>query len=180
MVFTLLHYAQAYLMYKASRGRLSYPGLLIGCFLPDLEIPVLIILGYPLSYARLVLHSIIGSLMFSWIIAYFILPIHRSVIRKLVGIKPSIEVSKYLVSVEISSLVHVLVDSLHHGYNPLLWPLTSSNITTLILFNNYELASTIMHILFLIMTITSLSLAIRLCGLRSLRLLIMRAIYAPK
>ena len=38
MVFTLLHYVHAYIIYKVLKKRLDLTGLIIGSFLPDLEI----------------------------------------------------------------------------------------------------------------------------------------------
>ncbi len=153
MVFTPLHYPQAYLLYKCCRERLSYPGLLIGSFLPDLEVPVLVMLGYEIDYARLVLHSIIGSILFSWIIGLALLPIYRFILRMLLGQNIEIDIMKYILSVELGSIIHVLIDAMHHKYNPLLWPIMNQNIAILIPFGAQEETHIILHIVFLILTI---------------------------
>ncbi len=153
MVFTILHFPQAYLLYKAFKNKLSYPGLLIGSFLPDIEVPILMILGYEVDYARLVLHSIIGAFLFSWIIGLIMLPFYKLILRIFNVGNISIRVSTYALSIELGALIHVLIDSMHHKYNPLLWPITSENITILIPFGKQEEMHLLLHIVFLSLTI---------------------------
>lgn len=152
MVFTLLHFPQAYITYKILSNKTSYPGLLIGSLLPDLEIPILYLITHNIYYSRLILHSFIGAITFSWIIGLLILPTYKSVLKKLTKTRIEIEIKPYTCSIIIGSILHVLLDGMHHIYNPLLWPITSKNITTLIIFEQ-ELMQTSLHIIFLILTI---------------------------
>ena len=154
MVLTPLHYPQAYFFYKLGEKKLSFPGLLIGSFLPDIEIPVLILLGCNYPYCRLVLHSFLGSLMFSWIIGLAVLPLYKFLLKSFLKYRREIKVDMlaYIVSVEISSLTHVFVDGMHHSYNPLLWPFTSESINVLIPFGNRFATHIILHIIFFALT----------------------------
>ncbi len=149
MVFTLLHYVHAYIIYKFFRKNFDFNGLIIGSFLPDLEIPVLILLGFRYPVDRLILHSFLGCLMLSWVIGFLVYPIYSKVLRSILSVKlGKNSMFKYALSVEVSALIHILIDSLHHEYNPLLWPITVENIDKFILFNNWLYASIFMHILF--------------------------------
>jgi len=149
MVFTLLHYAHAYIIYKVFRKNFDFNGLIIGSFLPDLEIPVLILLGFQHPFDRLILHSFLGCLMLSWVIGFLIYPVYSEVLRRILNVKlGKISMFKYALSVEVSALIHVLIDSMLHEYNPLLWPITVENIDKFILFGNWSYASIFMHILF--------------------------------
>ncbi|MCD6487751.1 MAG: metal-dependent hydrolase [Desulfurococcales archaeon] len=177
MVFTPLHYPQAYLLYRFSKG-FSYPGLLIGSFLPDLEIPVLFLLGYQYPYTRLVLHSFLGALAFSWILGLALLPLYKVLIHRILGIKPLINTVKYLVSVTVGALLHVLVDGFHHIYNPLLWPLTSSNIDVLV-FTSQPIAHIVMHIIFLVLTILSLAMILVETKVWGIKDLLTKILYDP-
>mgnify|MGYP000232781809 CR=1 FL=1 len=176
MVFTPLHYPQAYLLYKINRNKLSYSGLLIGSFLPDLEVPILVLLGYEIYRARLILHCIIGVILFSWAIGLMILPIYRIIVKKLIGRNISVKYLNYIASVELSSLIHVIIDAMHHKYNPLLWPITVNNITTLIPFGKQEAMHIILHASFLILTTMCIYDMLK-HNSRNLRNLIIKIIY---
>ncbi len=179
MVFTPLHYPQAYLLYKYYREKLSFPGLLIGSFLPDLEVPVLVLLGYEIDYARLVLHSIMGSILFSWIIGLALLPIYGFIPRMLLDQNIEIDVRKYILSVELGSIIHVLIDAMHHKYNPLLWPITSENITFLIPFGKQEEMHLLLHVIFLILTAICIADILRHCSTLNFKSVLTKILYDP-
>ena len=150
MVLTPLHYVHAYVVHKISRRKLSLPGLIVGCAIPDIENPILYSIGFKPPYNRLILHSLIGSLLFSWIIGLAILPLYRLFIERFLKRKFTHKYSifNYVFSVFISAEIHLIIDAFHHQYNPLLWPITHENINSLILFNNWILASIIMQTIF--------------------------------
>ncbi len=149
MVATPLHYPVAYILNRAGRGRLSLTGLVVGSFLPDIEVPVLLLIGFEYPHDRLVLHSIVGCLLFSWIIAAIALPFYGLFVEKLLNVKFEEKLTlNFLVSAEIGALFHVFVDLFHHAYNPLLWPFSSESVDTLVLFGNWRLASIVMHVIF--------------------------------
>ncbi len=150
MVSTPLHYVHAYTVYRASKKKLRLSYLVIGCIVPDIEIPILYLLGYPYPFDRLVLHSLIGSILFSWAVGLVLLPLYWRILR-LLGLKFSHQINfgDYVAGVIISSEIHVIIDSAHHPYNPSLWPVTSQSIDNLILFGDWLQASNLMQILFL-------------------------------
>jgi len=155
MVFTLLHYVHAYIIYKVLKKRLDLTGLIIGSFLPDLEIPVIILLGFHYPFDRLILHSFLGCLMLSWLIGFLAYPVYSKVVRRILNVKlGKISTFKYALSVEVSALIHVLIDSMHHEYNPLLWPITAENVDEFVLFGNWLKASIFMHTLFTLFMLT--------------------------
>ncbi|HUW48109.1 MAG TPA: hypothetical protein VMW36_05130, partial [Patescibacteria group bacterium] len=49
----------------------------------------------------------------------------------------------------LGSLSHVLIDSLHHEYNPLLFPFTCESCNALVFMNDWVLASMIIPLSFL-------------------------------
>ncbi len=131
MPFTPLHYPVAYLIHRASRRRLSLPALTVGCFTPDLEIPVLLYLTGSRAHDRLVLHSIIGSSTIGVLLSLSILMLVSPVILRLSGVEGSWRRTSWLnvaVSCLIGNLSHVFLDVTCHTYNPLLWPITSKSV----------------------------------------------------
>jgi hypothetical protein len=58
---TPFHYPVAYIVHKLA-GNLSLPAVVVGSMVPDLEIPVMVLLLGTNLPNRLVLHSLIGSL----------------------------------------------------------------------------------------------------------------------
>ncbi len=179
MVFTLLHFPQAYLLYKVFRSKFSYPGLLIGSFLPDIEVPILVILGYEVECARLVLHSIICAILFSWILSLIVLPFYKLLLRIFNIENVGIRISNYVLSIEVGALIHVIIDSMHHKYNPLLWPITSQNISILIPFGKQEEMHLLLHIVFLSLTIVCIYDVMRQNAVLSWKNILIKIIYNP-
>jgi len=148
MVFTPLHYVQAYLLNKVFKGKLNAVGLLIGSMLPYIENPILLMLGYHIPYDRLVLHSIFGSIAFSWILGMILLQPYKAIVKLLTNVSiGNYSLPGYVFAVEVGSITHILIDSLHHEYNPLLWPFTYENVKLLAPIDPTA-ATIILHILF--------------------------------
>lgn len=179
-MFTPLHYPQVYILYRLSGRRLSYPGLLIGSVIPDLEIPFILLITHEPFRDRLILHSVVGSIAFSWIIGLCILPLYKIFLKVVAGMgarKLRIDIVRYAISTSLSALVHVIIDATHHIYNPLAWPFTSMSINYLVLFGDPDYASLIMHVLSAVLTICMVSwILIRSTSLRDF---IMRLCYDP-
>jgi hypothetical protein len=73
---------------------------------------------------RLVLHSLIGALSVDIILTVVLVKLLAHAKLEKIGISgfASAKLDKYfIISAAIGSLSHVLVDSLHHEDNPLLW-----------------------------------------------------------
>ena len=136
MPLTPLHYAVAYAVRKAGKKAgldLDMPSLAVGSFTPDLEALILIIidrLGYLPSDApyaqchRLVLHSIFGSLTVGSLITMLVVMAPEGM--EMPGLK-----DLYVASA-LGNLSHVLLDAVHHTYNPLLFPFTTANVLALV------------------------------------------------
>ena len=93
--------------------------------------------------------------MLSWLIGFLAYPVYSKVVRRILNVKlGKISMFKYALSVEVSALIHVLIDSMHHEYNPLLWPITVENVDEFVLFGNWLKASIFMHTLFTLSMLT--------------------------
>lgn len=95
----------------------------MGAMVPDLEVLVYQLLGlYP---DRLVLHSLIGALSVDIVLTVVLVKLLAHAKLEKIGISgfASAKLDNYfIISATIGSLSHVLVvDSLHHEDNPLLW-----------------------------------------------------------
>lgn len=126
---------------------------------PDLEVPVLFLLGVPES--RLVLHSLIGAVTFgaaiSLALTVWIYPALVSAVFPIdkVKVKEKCRFSLSLVfCCLIGGLSHVLLDVANHAYNPLFWPFLSLNQTPspiVPLLGGEDWASIIMHTLMVLL-----------------------------
>ena len=140
MPYTPIHLSIAYLA-RAIRPRLSLPAMLVSTMVPDLEIPFLYVLTGG-QYSRLVLHSLLGAVTLgtalSVILAVFAYSPVVSCLFKLdlKTVKDRCRFSWSVVAVCLAgSLSHVLIDSLHHKYNPVLFPLTYNSFDALVFVN---------------------------------------------
>jgi hypothetical protein len=61
----------------------------------------------------------------------------------------------------VGSLSHVLIDSLHHEYNPLLFPLTYNSFDALVFMNDWTLASVIIPMAFLSLLVLFVSIEVK-------------------
>ena len=164
MPITPLHYSLAYLMRKASKRAgvsLDMAGLAIGSFIPDAECLVFSLLAWAglldqskpyVEARRLVLHSILGSITLGALISIPIVMALYEFFRNSLGEfeKPG-PVNLYISSA-LGALSHVLLDALHHHYNPLLFPFTWNSVNVLVPLGDYWLG-----------TIIAYSIAISLC-----------------
>ena len=128
MPLTPLHYPLAYLIYRLNR-RLSLPGLVVGSMLPDIEIPVMLILFGARIPPRLVLHSLLGATTLGTLISLVAtILIYPALVSTVFSIK-EVEVkekckfsSNLFFSCLLGNLSHVLLDCTNHDYNPIFWP----------------------------------------------------------
>ena len=144
MPLTPFHYVLAYAIRKAGRrlGRdIDMAGLAMGSFAPDLECLVFIILDrlgvLYMPYHRLVLHSILGCLTLGSLAAILMaLAAYRLFAPE--GLeRPGLR--RLYTASALGNLSHVLIDAVHHYYNPLFFPFTSSNVLALVPFTHTEL-----------------------------------------
>ena len=154
MPYTPIHCSVAYLA-RRFRPQLGLPALLVSTMVPDLEIPFLFAATSG-QYSRLVLHSLVGAItlatMLSVILVVFAYPHVISYIFKIdyKTVKDKCGFSwSMVVLCFMGSLSHVLIDALHHEYNPLFFPFTYISFDALVFMNNWGLASVIIPIAFL-------------------------------
>ena len=132
---TPFHYPVAYVLYKLG-GKLSLPALVVGSMVPDLEIPVIVLLFGTTVPNHLLLHSLIGALTLGTALAMaitvLIYPTLTSAIFPVdkLKVKEKCRLSISLVfSCALGSLSHVLLDITNHTYNPIFWPFLPPNET---------------------------------------------------
>ena len=158
MPYTPIHLSIAYLARKI-RPSLSLPALIVGSMVPDLEIPfVYIITGG--QYGRLILHSFVGAAMFATLLSVALTVfVYSPVISHIFKLDSKIlrkrcRFSWSLVAVcFFGGLSHVSIDALHHQYNPLLFPFSIDSFDSLVLLNDWTLASVIIPVMFLLLLI---------------------------
>lgn len=168
MPITPLHYFLAYILHRMSKNNLNFPALVVGSIVPDLEVPIIFLVSGGVM-DRLILHSILGSitlgLLLSILISFLLYP-------RLFGfilsdcreeLKSKCSISKSLIASSlIGVLGHVLLDALHHEYNPLIYPFSIESINDFVLFGDYLLASELVSSLLIIFGLMILFREIRL------------------
>ncbi len=127
MPFTPMHYPVGYGLSKVDR-RLSFPGLIVGSVIPDVEVLVLFFF-FPNLLDHLVLHSLVGVLTLGTLIAVFVTRfLYPPIISKLFGVDRKLldDACKITPSLVLSCMLgaffHVIVDIPMHWYNPVFWP----------------------------------------------------------
>ena len=155
---TPLHYPIAYVIKKAGDRiglKLDMAGLALGSFTPDLECLFFItarILGFlpmldpPFVGDRLVLHSILGSITLGALISMaFTLALYRAFGQ---GLRRP-QLYHLYASCALGNLSHVLIDAVHHTYNPLFFPFTTESVDVLVPLGDYGLGTKLVYVLVL-------------------------------
>jgi len=110
---------------------------------PDLEVPFVYFATGGL-YSRLVLHSLLGAAvlgtLISVLLTVFAYPLVVSFVFRLnkEEIKKKCSFSSVLVlCCLVGTISHVLIDSLHHSFNPLLYPFSSESFDVFVVKNDF-------------------------------------------
>jgi membrane-bound metal-dependent hydrolase YbcI (DUF457 family) len=152
---TPFHYPLAYIIYRLGKQKLSLPALIVGSMLPDLEIPVMVLLFGFQSSNRMVLHSLLGGATVGTLIGVAItvlvyprltssiFPINKLKVKEKCKFSLGLALSCF-----IGVLSHVLLDVTNHAFNPVFWPFltiyqTPSPIVPLL--GGLDMASLIVH-----------------------------------
>ena len=158
MPITPLHWSIAYLA-KTIKPGLSLPALIVSTAVPDLETPFVYVASAG-QIDRLVLHSILGATTLATLLAVVLTVVaYPTVVSKLFSldskaVKERCRLSGSLFAVCLfGSLSHVLIDSLHHKYNPLQFPFTYNSFDALVLMNDWVLASAIVQASFSVLLV---------------------------
>jgi hypothetical protein len=128
MPITPLHYPVAWGLSKVNK-KLNFPGLIVGSFIPDIEVPILILFFDGIIPDHFILHSLIGALTIGTIIStlatIYLYPIIVSLIFRVDRAKLN-EVCKLtpllVISCMLGNIFHIFLDVPMHPYNPVLWP----------------------------------------------------------
>ncbi|UCE15678.1 MAG: DUF4184 family protein [Candidatus Bathyarchaeota archaeon] len=158
MPVTPLHYGVAYLIGKWKQS-LSLSGLIVGSVMPDTE--RLVYLFIDNFHARGFLHSLFGvatlGTVVSVLFTVYAYPAIASSIFRMdkETIKQKCHFSKGLVlACFVGGVFHVIVDSLHHEYNPTLYPFISESFDALVLFGDWQLATIFVQSVLFVLFIT--------------------------
>ena len=166
MPYTPIHWSIAYLV-REIRSSLSLPDLIVSTAVPDLEIPFIYVITGG-QFGRLVLHSLLGAItlatLLSVVLTVFVYSPAVSHLFKLDSktVKGRCRFSFSLFAVCIlGSLSHVLIDSLHHEYNPLLFPFTYDSFDALVFIHDWTLASLVIPLSFLTLLVFFIAKEVR-------------------
>lgn len=166
MPLTPLHYSVAYLINRWKR-ELSLPALVVSSMIPDLERPFIFIMTGGV-HGRLVLHSLLGAItlgtLLSILFTVFLYPTIVSFLFKIDKgmILEKCRFSGMLILVSLFGCVsHVLLDSLHHEFNPLFYPFLNESFDMLVLMGDWVYATIILQSLLFLLFIVILFLEIR-------------------
>ncbi|MHA1915897.1 MAG: DUF4184 family protein [Promethearchaeota archaeon] len=125
---TPLHYPVAWGLSKLNK-RLVLPGLIVGSFIPDIEVPVLFIFFNGVLPDHLILHSLIGALTIGTIISILVTVILYPILASLIfrvdkmRIKEVCRLTPVLIfSCLLGNIFHILLDIPMHPFNPVFWP----------------------------------------------------------
>jgi len=123
-----MHYPVAWGLSKLDK-RLNLPGLIVGSFIPDIEVPFLFFFFSGVLPDHLVLHSLIGAVTVGTIISIFVtvylypilsswlFHLDKEKIKEVCRFSPSLALSCML-----GNLFHIFLDIPMHPFNPVLWP----------------------------------------------------------
>ncbi|MFX1456486.1 MAG: DUF4184 family protein [Promethearchaeota archaeon] len=131
MPLTPFHYPIAWGLSKIDK-RLNLPALIVGSFIPDIEVPFLFFFFSGIFPDHLILHSLLGALTLGTVISVFttvyIYPIIVSTLFRL-DKKKIKEICRFsptlLLSCILGIVFHLFLDILMHPFNPTLWPFDS-------------------------------------------------------
>lgn len=150
MPVTPLHYGAAYVISKLKIG-LVLPALVVGSMIPDIEVFAAVVTVGSVP-SRGLMHSLVGAVtvdaFLAILVTVFLYPSLVSWIFRLEK-KDAAEKcclsGKLMLSALIGTLSHVMIDAIHHEYNPLLYPFNSESYDAFIFLNDWRLASMIVH-----------------------------------
>ncbi len=128
MPITPLHYPVAWGLSKLDK-RMNLPGLIVGSFIPDIEVPFLVLFFFGVLPDHLILHSLVGAFTFGTIISIFVtiylypiltsffFHLDRAKIKEVCRLSPTL-----VLSCMLGNIFHILLDIPMHPFNPVLWP----------------------------------------------------------
>ncbi|MEM1587514.1 MAG: hypothetical protein QXR82_01915 [Candidatus Bathyarchaeia archaeon] len=159
MVFTVFHYPIPYILHKRFKSS-CFLFLILSSTVQDLESILMFFFGFPPPYNRGILHSFLGAATIDLIIALALTPLFIFLLIKHL-FKFDYYVKDFIFKLTFRDFIlgflccvsHILIDSLHHAYNPVFTPFLKESFDKLVLFNNWVKASLIIQFSFGILTL---------------------------
>ena len=123
-----MHYPVAWGLSKLNK-RLNLPGLIVGSFIPDIEMPILFVFFNGVLPDHLIMHSLIGALTIGTIISTlvtvmlyptltsFFFRLDKAKVKEVCRLTPAL-----ILSCMLGNIFHILLDIPMHPFNPVLWP----------------------------------------------------------
>jgi len=161
MPVLILHWPTVWPFFKWRPASFNFFALSIGAIIPDLECPFLFPFVVDRWHARLFMHSLLGAFTLDWLLAvamtlWLVPPVLKwfdtRMENKLLFNFAGVDLRQHRTSTEamagsalLGSVSHVLVDVLHHPYNPLTFPFSQYYDFNLVLFNDLTLSGIIMQ-----------------------------------
>ncbi|MBS7655542.1 hypothetical protein KEJ50_03470 [Candidatus Bathyarchaeota archaeon] len=166
MVFTVFHYSIPYILHKRFKSS-CFSFLILSSSIQDLEPILMFFFGFSPPYNRGFLHSFLAAFTIDLMIALALTPLFLLLIKHL--LKFNYYVKDFILKLTFKDVVlgflccflHVLIDSLHHAYNPVFMPFLKESFDKLILFNNWVKASLITQFSFGMLTLGILIYEVR-------------------
>ena len=108
---------------------MNLPGLVVGTFIPDIEVPILFLFFNLGVDNHFILHSLVGALtlgtLISTLATILLYPILASLVFRLdkIKVKEACKLTPVLVfSCMLGNVFHILLDLPMHPYSLVLWP----------------------------------------------------------
>lgn len=128
-----MHYPIAWGLSKLDK-RLNLPGLIVGSFIPDIEVPILFLFFSAGVDNHFILHSLVGALTIGTLISILatvlLYPILTSLVFRLdkSKVKEACKLTPVLaLSCLLGNVFHLLLDLPMHPYSLILWPFVNPN-----------------------------------------------------
>jgi hypothetical protein len=157
----VLHWPTVWPLFKRWPASFNVIALSIGAVIPDLECPFLFPFVEDRWHARLVMHSVLGAFTLDvllaaaltlWFAPPFLKWADSRIENKRLFMFAGTDLRTHRTSTAavagsalLGSVSHVLVDVLHHPYNPLTFPFSQYYGFNLVLFNDLTLSGVIMQ-----------------------------------
>jgi len=161
MPVLFLHWPTVWPFFKWRPAAFNFFALSIGAIIPDLECPFLFPFVVDRWHARLVMHSLLGAFTVDFLLSvaltlWLVPPVLKwldgRTAKKRYFTFAGVDLRQHRTSTAVvassallGSVSHVLVDVLHHPYNPLTFPFSQYYGFNLVLFGDLTLSGVIMQ-----------------------------------
>jgi hypothetical protein len=161
MPVLILHWPTVWPFFKWKPAAFNFFALSIGAIIPDLECPFLFPFVADRWHARSVMHSLLGAFTIDlflsvaltlWLVPFVLKWSEARIANKRLFTFAGVDLRTHKTgmaalagSALLGSVSHVLVDVLHHPYNPLTFPFSQYYDFNLVLFNDLTISGIVMQ-----------------------------------